>query len=76
MRFEYTYIYGAICPERDTGEAIVIDQVSKEAMQIHLEAVSACVPQNRHAFNGHGQSTLAQVLEGSRQHNHYSPPFL
>lgn len=32
MRFAYTYIYGTICPERDVGEAIVIDQVSKEAM--------------------------------------------
>ena len=48
MRFTYTYIYGAICPERDTGEAIVIDQVSKEAMEKHIQAVSKTIPSNHH----------------------------
>ena len=49
MRFAYTYIYGAICPERDVGEAIVIDQVSKEAMEQHLRTVSYTIPNDRHA---------------------------
>jgi transposase len=49
MRFSYTYIYGAVCPERDTGEAIVIDQVSKEAMENHLKIVSQAIPEDRHA---------------------------
>lgn len=49
IRFAYTYIYGAVCPERDVGEAIVIDQVSKEAMEKHLEAVSSTIPEDRHA---------------------------
>lgn len=47
--FQYAYIYGAICPERDTGEAIVINCVGKKAMQQHLEAISSCIPKDRHA---------------------------
>jgi transposase len=49
MRFEYTYIYGAVCPARDTGEAIVLNVVNKEAMHRHLQAVSAVIPEDRHA---------------------------
>jgi len=49
MRFEYTYIYGAICPERDIGEAIVIGAVSKAVMEKHLKAISERVSEDRHA---------------------------
>jgi len=48
MRFAYTYIYGEVCPERDVGEAIVINEVSKEAMEQHLQAVSNTIPSDRH----------------------------
>jgi transposase len=48
MRFEYTYIYGAVCAERDIGEALVINTVSKEAMEEHLKAVSKRIPEDRH----------------------------
>ena len=47
--FESVYIYGAVCPERDIGEAIVINAIGKEAMQHHLEAISLRVPEDRHA---------------------------
>lgn len=48
MRFEYAYIYGAICPERDCGEALVIKSVCKQAMQHHLNAISSNIPDDRH----------------------------
>lgn len=48
MGFDYAYIYGAICPERDTGEAIVMLHVNKESMQKHLDAISTCIPTQRH----------------------------
>lgn len=48
MRFEYTYIYGAICPERDVGEAIVVKAANKEAMEAHLEAISESIPGSNH----------------------------
>lgn len=50
MRFEYTYIYGAICPERNAGEAIIISQIGKRAMQKHLDAISIQIPEDRHAI--------------------------
>lgn len=50
MRFEYSYIYGAVCPERDIGEAIVINSIGKEAMQHHLEAISLRVRSSGHAL--------------------------
>jgi putative transposase len=48
MGFKYSYIYGAICPERDIGEALVIDVVCKKAMQNHLNAISLRIPEDRH----------------------------
>lgn len=49
MRFECSYIYGTICPERDIGEAIVINSIGKEAMQQHLKAVRQCILEGNHA---------------------------
>ena len=49
MRFEYTYIYGAICPERDIGEAIVIDALGKAVMEQHLASIATRIPENHHA---------------------------
>jgi transposase len=49
LRFEYTYIYGAICPERDIGEAIVIDALGKAVMAQHLANISSRIPTNHHA---------------------------
>ena len=65
MRFEYTYIYGAICPERDTGEALVIKQVSKKAMQGHLKMISDVIPSDRHAV---------LVMDRAPWHRSLQPP--
>lgn len=48
MRFEYTYIYGAICPERDIGEAIVVNVANQAAMEVHLEAISERIANDSH----------------------------
>jgi transposase len=65
MRFEYSYIYGAICPERDIGEAIVINSVGKESMQHHLDAVSKRIPEDRHGV---------VVMDRAPWHIHLKPP--
>ena len=36
MGFEYAYIYGAVCPERDLGEALVMSHVNTQTMQMHI----------------------------------------
>jgi len=39
-RFQSVYLFGAVCPERKTGAAIVMPEVGIEAMNEHLAAIS------------------------------------
>jgi hypothetical protein len=38
QRYRSAYIFGAVCPARDTGAALVITHVSVAAMNLLLEA--------------------------------------
>jgi hypothetical protein len=44
-----TYIFGAICPERATGAAIIMPYANTEAMNQHLGEISAQVAPGAHA---------------------------
>lgn len=48
MGFEYAYIYGAVCPERDLGEALVMSHVNTQTMQMHIDAISLRIPSDHH----------------------------
>ena len=39
-RYEWAYLFGAICPERCTGAAIIMPEVNIEAMNEHLTEIS------------------------------------
>ena len=39
-RYEWSYLFGAICPERSTGAAIIMPEVNIEAMNEHLTEIS------------------------------------
>src|SRR5689334_23988763 len=39
-RYEWAYLFGAICPERRTGAAIIMPEVNLEAMNEHLAEIS------------------------------------
>ena len=39
QRYENAYVFGAVCPSRDTGVALIMPQADTEAMQAHLEAI-------------------------------------
>ena len=41
--FKAAYQFGAVCPERRTGAAIVMPGVNVEAMNEHLAVISECV---------------------------------
>ena len=43
------YLFGAVCPERGTGAAVVLPHVNVEAMNIHLVEVSRHVTEGAHA---------------------------
>ena len=42
-RFTWAYLFGAICPARGTGAALVVPTVGIEAMNQHLAEISTCV---------------------------------
>ncbi len=47
--FEYSYIFGAVCPANGLSSGLVLPVVNKEAMKLHIEAISEQVPVGRHA---------------------------
>jgi len=49
QRYQNTYLFGAICPKRGTGAALVMPTANTEAMQLHLEEISKQVAHNAHA---------------------------
>jgi hypothetical protein len=49
QRYRSAYIFGAVCPARDTGAALVLTHVSVAAMNLLLEEVASQVPAGTHA---------------------------
>ncbi len=47
-RHDSAYLFGAICPERAVGAAVVMPWVSSEAMSIHLAEISKRVSPDAH----------------------------
>jgi transposase len=42
-RFTSAYLFGAVCPDRGTGAAMIMPSVNIEAMNMHLAEISCCV---------------------------------
>jgi hypothetical protein len=49
-RRDSVYIFGAICPARAVGAAVIMPAVNTEAMNIHLQEISTQVAANAHAL--------------------------
>ena len=49
QRYNSAYLFGAICPARGTGAAIVMPKSNTHAMQLHLEEISLNVARSAHA---------------------------
>lgn len=58
-RFKSAYLFGAVCPARDTGAAIVMTRASTEAMTLMLEEIGRTVAPGAHA---------AVVIDGAGWH--------
>jgi hypothetical protein len=50
LRTGCAYLYGAICPERGTGAAMVMQRADTQGMQLHLDEISANVAPGAHAI--------------------------
>lgn len=49
QRYKSAYLFGAICPARGTGAAVMMPRANTHAMQLHLEAISDTVATGAHA---------------------------
>ena len=49
QRYDNAYLFGAICPKRGTGAALVLPKANTEAMQLHLDEISKYVARKAHA---------------------------
>jgi transposase len=58
-RYQSAYIFGAICPARGVGAALILPRADTEAMNLHLAEISAHVADDAHA---------ALVLDGAGWH--------
>jgi hypothetical protein len=47
-RYEWVYIFSAVCPARGVGAALVLPHANIEAMNLHLAEISRCVPPGCH----------------------------
>jgi transposase len=50
QRYESTYIFGAVCPLRDTGAALILPHANTGAMQLHLDEIAAHVAKGAQAL--------------------------
>ena len=49
QQFNYTYIFGAVCPALDLGAGLIMPYANTNTMQIHLKHISMKIPKERHA---------------------------
>jgi transposase len=49
QRYANAYLFGAVCPARQTGAALIMPHCDTEAMQKHLEEISRTVEAGAHA---------------------------
>ena len=50
QRYENAYLFGAVCPGRDTGAAPIMPRADTEAMQMHIDGISRAVAPGAHAL--------------------------
>jgi putative transposase len=50
LRHQAVYLFGAVCPERDAGVALVLPMVSAAALQARLDELGQAVAPDAHAL--------------------------
>jgi len=50
QRYANAYLFGAVCASRDTGVALIMPYANTQAMQKHLDEISAAVAPGAHAL--------------------------
>jgi len=50
LRYEWAYIFGAVCPRRSASAALVLPCANAQAMNLHLQEISRQVANGAHAL--------------------------
>ena len=50
LRYEWAYLFGAVCAERGVGAGLVMPRCDAEAMTLHLAEISQAVAEGAHAL--------------------------
>ena len=64
-RYEWAYLFGAVCPARAVGAALVMPYANTETMNLHLQEIATAVAPGAHAVlvvdgaGWHGATALA-----------------
>ena len=64
-RYQWTYLFGAVCPDRGVGAGLVMPCANTEAMNKHLEEIGKAVTPGAHAaliFDGAGWHDSADLV--------------
>jgi hypothetical protein len=48
-RYKWAYLFGAVCPARGVGAALVLPRANTQAMNLHLAEIAATVAAGAHA---------------------------
>jgi putative transposase len=49
QQFISAYIFGAVCPEKDKGAAVIMPQANTASMQAHIDEIDQQVEKGKHA---------------------------
>jgi transposase len=66
QRYDWAYLFGAVCPGRDLGAALVLPHVDGQAKNLHLAEISRHVVAGSHAvvvLDGAGWHQIGGKLE-------------
>jgi hypothetical protein len=64
-RYQWAYLFGAVCPDRGVGAGLVMPYANTEAMNRHLEEIAKAVSPGAHAaliFDGAGWHDSAGLV--------------
>lgn len=77
-RYEWAYIFGAVCPARATGAAIVMPYADTDAMNEHLAVIATHISKGAHGvvvLDGAGWHTSKGLVVPSNLTLITQPPF-
>ena len=78
QRYASCYIFGAVCPERDVGAALVMPYADTEAMQKHLDEISQNIRPKAHAvilMDGAGWHKAGDLVIPENMSFMFIPPY-